>query len=403
MQTQTLWCCGTGTPFSFSAMRSAVGAFLLARSRKQRWTVLPDAGMTPDEVDCLRDELDWLGVVPDEFFHTTRQSRDCGCAAAAHLITGGQAYCRDVHGRRRVFFCLPEVPVLQNVIVPAGPKGMMLQPDMTVEISRQGICFWHSGDDTCRRCAFAAMPELVLRRSDGRELFNAVAQARQLGFGKRFRFSGASMAEFIGREVVFSDANGLAHRFPLEQIDDPVVIDETGQPTPLFRRVLTAIEINASTVAGDGLDEREAAQLTLLFDAFGYPPPSFQLLPPVTDIGSAPDHAACRRMGLMPNALFQELARLVCARLPESVEVSREDWIRRFRHRDRKSSLCRYKPEMLNELNRKILAQLPPEEFARLAAPYAPETIAQDQKFAELAKEKQPRTALLSEAAEWRF
>ena len=434
MQTQTIWFGdAAGVPLSFSAMRSAVDAWLFARSRGQHWAVHPGAESSPEKIARLRRELHWLGVDADEILLSNRQSLDGYCAAAAHLITGGRAYCGDVHKRRRVFFCLPETAVLRNVIVDAGPKELPLQPNMTAEISRQGISLCGKNGKLCR-CAFSAMPDLVLRgapdrqqselfshqdwrrrdlfdffnagapirqRECGRELFNAAEETRQLEFGKKFCITGAVQAEFFGREIVFSDEFGEPHRYPMEQLEDPVIIDEFGRPSPLLIRVLTTIEKEATLLVCDGLDGREASLLTLLFDAFGYPPPRFHLLPENFD--GAPDYAAFRRMGVSRRAVFQELARMGCGSLPEEKLLSSEMWVRRFRRRNIDSVYCRFEPEKLRELNRRVLSALPPEEFVRRAAPYALRSIARDPRFAELAKSKQPETKVLSEAAQWRF
>lgn len=401
MQSQVMWYCETGGPLSFSAMYGAVGAFLLAQAKGRPWAVLPEADAVPCDLARLRRELHWIGLDPDEIFCGSRPSHDCCCAAAAHLLTGGRAYCGGVLKRRRVLFRLPETPVLRNSIVMTGPRGMMLQPDMKVEISRQGI-WWRGADGVCRCCAFAAMPDLILRRSDGRELFNSRERARQLEYGKRFRVVGASHAEFRGRAVCFLDTDGGEHRFPLEQLADPVLIDEAAHPSPLLYRVLTAIEKNVTAVGGAGLGEAEAAMQTLLFDTFGYPPPQFQLL---THPGGdeLPDYAACRRMGLLSEALFHELARLVCNGSPSEKLQTCGEWVRRFRRQGAVRGYRRFEPERMRESNRKLLGALPPEEFVRRAAPFALKMIARDPRFPALAKAKQSETAVLSEAAGWRF
>ena len=408
MQTQILWYCGAETPLSFLSMCSAVGTFLLARSRKQTWMVLPDAGMTPVEAARLRRELHWIGADPDGSYASESSSaRRGGNAAAAHLITSGKAYCDGAYKRRRVFFRLPETPVLRNVIVSAGAKELRLQPNMKVEVSRQGI-FWRGSDGVGRRCSFAAMQDLVLLGSGEKglhaeqELFSVEKRRRQLQYDQRIPIAGADLARFTGRNVRLGNTDGAWRGFPMEELDDPVIVDDAGRPSPLLRRVLATIETGASTVAGVGLDEREAALLTLLFDAFGYPPPRFLLLPPAT-IENAPDYAACRRLGLLPEVLFHELARLACGRSPETEIFPADIWIRRFNQREREISYCRSDRKGLFGLNRQFLSKMPPEEFVRRAAPYALKTIARDPRFADLAKSKQKMTAVLSKAAEWRF
>ena len=406
MQAPVLWCCDTESPLSFAAMYSAVSAYLLSHGRNWIWTILPDDAEAADgSIARLRRQLHWLGVDPDEVFAVTRQVRDCCCAAAAHFITGDRAYCRDVSRRRLVFFRLPETPELRGTTVAVGPQEVELQPNTTVEISRHGIR-WCEKDSVMRRCSFAAMPGLILRRSDdGRELFNSRSRerARQLDFGKSFRFVGAGRVEYIGRVVVFRDSDGKAHRFPLERLSDPVLIDEAGRPSPLLLRVIVAIEEGATVLTGPGLDEAEAARLTLLFDAFGYPPPQFMLSPCPGGDAELPDYVSCRRSGLLADAVFQVLARLACGE-PPAVELQpHEAWARRFRHRSGVRGSRRFEPERIWELNRKLLAGMPPEEFVRRAAPYALKAVARDPRFAELAKTKQLTTTVLSEAANWRF
>lgn len=401
MQTQAVWHCSAESPLSFNAMRSAVGMFLLAQSRGIPWMVRAGAEDAPGDVARLRRELYWLGIMPDVIEPVTHQAHNCCCAAAAELLTSARAYCSEFLQRRQVFFRLPERAKLRNVMNISGMRTMTLQPGMAVEISRRGIV-WRSADGVTRRCTFAAMPDLILRRKDGRELFNCAEQTRRLIYGKRFRIAGATHAFFSGREVLFTDTDGHLRHYPMEQLTDPVIVTEAGHPSPELVRVLMAIEQGAVVQSGDCLDEREAALQVLLFDTFGYPPPRFQLISP-GETENAPDYTECRRLGIVPQVLFQELARMVCGSAPSEKMRSLAEWTRLYHARAEGAGFRRFDRERLIRMNRLYLAQLPPEEFCRMVLPYAPRKMVRDERFRELAKTMQPATALLSEAANWHF
>ena len=398
MQTQALWHCNAGTPLSFNAMRSAVGMFLLARSRGIPWTVWTGSEDTPADSARLRRTLNWLGLQPDAIEPVTHQAHNCCCVAAANLLTSARAYCSEFQQQRQVFFRLPERPKLRNIMNISGLRTMTLQPGMAVEISRRGI-LWRGADGISRHCTFAAMPDLVLRRKDGRELFNSKERTRQLIYGKRFKIAGAAFANFTGREILFTDADGHLRHYPMEQLSDPVIVTESGHPSPVLVRVLMAIEQGTEIQSGDFLDEREAALQTLIFDTFSYPPPRFQLISP-GETENAPDYMECRRLGIVPQVLFQELARMVCGSAPVDKMRSTAEWIRLYHARTEGVGFRRFDKERLLKMNRLYLSQLPPEDFVRLAKPYAGAK-AKDARFKQLAEKMQPATTLLSEAANW--
>ena len=399
MQSQAVWHCNAETPLSFDAMRSAVGMFLLARSSGIRWSIWTGAEDSPADVARLRRELYWLGLLPDAIEPVTRQAHDCCCAAAAHLLTSARAYCSEFQQRRQVFFRLPERSKLRNIMNISGVRTMTLQAGMAVEISRRGIV-WRGADGISRHCTFAAMPDLILHRKDGRELFNSKERTRQLIYGKRFKIAGAAFAHFTGREILFTDADGHLRHYPMEQLSDPVIVTETGHPAPVLVRVLMAIEQGAEIQAGDFLDEREAALQTLVFDTFGYPPPRFQLISQ-GDTEHAPDYTECRKLGIAPQVLFQELARMVCGSAPVDKMRSLAEWIRLYHARTEGVGFRRFDKERLLKMNHLYLSQLPQEEFIRLAAPYAGAR-GRSARFIESAQKMQSATTLLSEAANWR-
>lgn len=401
MQTQAVWHCNAGAPLSFDAMCSAVGMFLLARSRGIRWIVRPGAEATVADIARLRRELHWLGIVPDGIEPVSRQAHDGCCNAAAHLLTSARAYCSELLQRRQVFFRLPEKTRYRNVMHISGMRMMTVQPGMAVEISRRGIV-WRSADGVNRQCTFAAMPDLILRRKDGRELFNSFERTRQLIYGKRFRIAGAAQAHFTGREILFRDTDGHLRHYPMEQLTDPVIVTESGHPAPVLVRVLMAIEQGASIQSGDHLDEREAALQVLLFDTLGCPPPRFQLISP-GEMADAPDFAECRKMGIMPQVLFQELARMVCGSSASGKMRSLSEWTRLYHARAEGIGFRKFDRDRLLQMNKAYLAGMAPEEFTRLAALYAPREMARDERFPELAAKMQPVVSLLSEAAGWHF
>ncbi len=400
MQTQAVWHCNTENPLSFNAMRSVVGLFLLAQSRNVSWTIRSGAEDNASDIARLRRELYWLGIMPDAIEPVTHHAHNCCCVAAANLLTSTRAYCSEFLQQRQVFFRLPEKTKLRNVMNISGLRSMTLQPGMAVEISRRGIV-WRGVDGVSRRCTFAAMPDLILRRKDGRELFNSRERARQLIYGKRFKIAGAAQAQFTGREILFTDTDGHLRHYPMEQLADPVIVTENGHPAPVLVRVLMAIEQGAVIQSGDCLDEREAALQVLLFDAFGYPPPRFQLVSP-GEADNAPDFTECRRLGIVPQVLFQELARMVCGCASIEKMRSLAEWTRLYHARAEGVGFRRFDKERLLRMNQFYLSQLPPDEFVRMAAPYAGAK-AKDARFKEFAKKMQSATTLLSEAANWHF
>ena len=117
---------------------------------------------------------------------------------------------------------------------------------------------------------------------------------------------------------------------------------------------------------------------------------------------NAPDYTECRKLGIAPQVLFQELARMVCGSAPVDKMRSLSEWIRLYHARTEGVGFRRFDKERLLKMNRLYLSQLPPEDFVRLAKPYAGAQ-AKDARFDALAKKMQSTTTLLSEAANWRF
>jgi len=401
MQTLVIWNCDAAGPFSFSCMRSVAGAGLLAGSRGGILKICSGVRSGALQIARLRRELAWIRIPFADILPVREPERDSCCIAAARFLTCGDAYCSESRGGRAVLFRLPERAHLRGVMESAGRRSMVIPARVSVEISRHGI-LWRHGDGSGRRCSFAAMPDLILRRGDGRELFSASEHESQLKYGKRFRIDGAVQAEFSGRNVFFRDSDGAAHHFPMEQLENPEIVDESGIPSPLLMRVMTAIEHGNDIQAGDGMDEREAALQTLLFDAFEYPAPAFQLLPKA-DVEDAPDWAECRRIGVSPEVLFHELARMVCGLRSAPPVLGYEDWLELYRNRPGGWGYWRFVPSDFRELHRAFYSSLLPEEFARRAMPYGSPSSVRDSRFRILAEEMHRTTTYLSEAAGWHF
>ena len=91
---------------------------------------------------------------------------------------------------------------------------------------------------------------------------------------------------------------------------------------------------------------------------------------------------------------------MVCGSAPVDKMRSTAEWIRLYHARTEGVGFRRFDKERLLKMNRLYLSQLPPEDFVRLAKPYAGAK-AKDARFKQLAEKMQPATTLLSEAANW--
>ena len=404
MQTQVLWCCDGDVPFSWDLASALLGAVLGSAGRGGK-LLIRSLSENSGTAERCSEILNWLkldGALEITIGSVTKQDRLCYGAAAARLITEDAAYCGGDETRRTVLFRLPLHPKLNSTLAAKERRNMPVHAGITVEVSGRGI-EWRPRDGKVHRCCFAAMPDLTLYRNDGRVLFRGEEHVRQIAFGKKFVIAGSSYAEFRGRDVLFRGADREGRTVPLELLEDPEIIDESGNPSPLLTGVLSAIsckaDITVLSAAGEG---KGAAMQTLLFDALGYPPPDFLLLP-VCDFTGAPGLEECRKLGFAPEAVLEELCRLNCGYPPSRKVRSLKEWAQIFRERSSGFGYRKFDRAALENLNGMFLAALPLAEFIRRAGEYAAPEVVQDVRFPRLAEQRRSGTVLLSEAAQWKF
>ena len=93
---------------------------------------------------------------------------------------------------------------------------------------------------------------------------------------------------------------------------------------------------------------------------------------------------------------------MVCGSAPVEKMRSLSEWVRLYHSRAEGVGFRKFDRARLIRMNRLYLAQLPAEEFARLAVPYAAREVVREARYPELAARMQSSVSLLSEAANWR-
>ena len=180
------------------------------------------------------------------------------------------------------------------------------------------------------------------------------------------------------RDIVFNDLVRGEVRFNTDVIGDPVLVRSDGVPAYNYAVVIDdALMEITHVIRGEDHISNTPRQL-LLYEAFGWRPPTFAHV----SLVMGPDHsplskrhgatsvAEFRARGYLPEALTNYLALIGWSPGADEEVLPIDELARRFRIEDVGHSAGVFDVEKLAWVNRHYLKAAAPERLARLAVPY---------------------------------
>ncbi len=180
-----------------------------------------------------------------------------------------------------------------------------------------------------------------------------------------------------GGETTFVDLIKGAISTPHETLQDEVILRRDGVPLYNFGAVVDDVTMQVNLVGRGDDHVNNTARQILMYQALGYPVPTFAHFPMIL----GPDKAklskrhgatsviAYRDMGYLPQALVNYLVRLGWSHGDQEI-FSLEELIRVFDMKDVGQTAGVFNPEKMAWVNHEWLKKLPDEELARRALPY---------------------------------
>ncbi len=178
-------------------------------------------------------------------------------------------------------------------------------------------------------------------------------------------------------EVTYTDLVKGPITRPGSTLQDEVILRSDGVPLYNFGAVVDDVTMRVNLVArGDDHVNNTAIQI-LLYEALGYPVPSFAHLPMI--LGSdktrlskrhgATSVTAYRDMGMLPEAVVNYLARLGWSHGDQEI-FTREELVKFFDLRQVGATASVFDLDKMSWVNHTWLKSLAPEELARRALPF---------------------------------
>jgi glutamyl-tRNA synthetase len=178
-------------------------------------------------------------------------------------------------------------------------------------------------------------------------------------------------------EVTFTDLVKGSITTPGSSLQDEVILRGDGIPLYNFGAVVDDITMKINLVArGDDHVNNTSIQI-LLYQALGYPVPTFAHLPMILGADKtrlskrhgATSVTAYREMGYLPEAVVSYLARLGWSHGDDEI-FTREQLLRYFDLKDVGATAGVFNLEKMQWVNHVWIKSLAPEELARRALPY---------------------------------
>ncbi|MBQ4106001.1 MAG: hypothetical protein IJC73_00295 [Lentisphaeria bacterium] len=387
-----------------SRMRGVVMAALSVASSHGRMQLLVNDSSDPvtaGEAEYFLRIIRWLDLCRPDDVRFQSRFIDKYREAAARLITGSAAYCDnpDRDSRRVVRFQLPPPDRLGGVVRSLGSVGLELDPRLPVIISNRGVRYSPVGGRKRQNTALTGMHDLVLLDVSGTVLFHMKREIDEVLRGRVCRIRGAVKAVFTRYQVVCDDMLSLnEYRMPLDSLADPILLDGGGVPSDLLTNTLDDIVFGTSVIFCPVTDVTALAYQTLFFAALGYPAPAIMALPPVEPDDIRVDQL--RRSGYLADSVISVLAQTGYTTGQRPMLRSVRFLMEHFeidRISDRPAVLDR---EFLLRHNREDLRDLPPENFAFMAAPFC-RPLSSRPGYPMIAALMQPLTDTLADARQW--
>jgi glutamyl-tRNA synthetase len=178
-------------------------------------------------------------------------------------------------------------------------------------------------------------------------------------------------------EVTFVDLVKGPITRPGSSLQDEVIVRADGVPLYNFGAVVDDVTMKINLVArGDDHVNNTAIQV-LLYEALGYPVPTFAHLPMILGADKtrlskrhgATSVTAYREMGFLPEAVVNYLARLGWSHGDQEI-FTRDELVRYFTFQAVGATAGVFNPDKMLWVNHSWLKSLAPEELARRALPY---------------------------------
>ncbi len=180
-----------------------------------------------------------------------------------------------------------------------------------------------------------------------------------------------------GGETTFVDLIKGAISTPHETLQDEVILRRDGVPLYNFGAVVDDVTMQVNLVGRGDDHVNNTARQILMYQALGYPVPTFAHFPMIL----GPDKAklskrhgatsvmAYRDMGYLPQALVNYLVRLGWSHGDQEI-FSLQELVQVFDMKDVGQTAGVFNPSKLAWVNHEWLKKLPDEELARRALPY---------------------------------
>jgi glutamyl-tRNA synthetase len=164
---------------------------------------------------------------------------------------------------------------------------------------------------------------------------------------------------------------------PHDVLQDEVILRYDGMPLYNFGAVVDDVTMRIDLVARGDDHVNNTARQILMYEALGYPVPTFAHLPMILGADKArlsKRHGATsvtqyRDMGYLPEAVVNYLVRLGWSHGDQEI-FTREELLRVFDFQDVGQTAGVFNPEKMAWVNHEWLKKLPAEELARRALPY---------------------------------
>lgn len=164
---------------------------------------------------------------------------------------------------------------------------------------------------------------------------------------------------------------------PHDTLQDEVILRTDGVPLYNFGAVVDDITMEINLVARGDDHVNNTARQILMYEALGYPVPTFAHLPMILGADKtrlskrhgATSVTAYRDMGYVPEAVVNYLVRLGWSHGDQEI-FSIEELVRYFDFKDVGATAGVFNPEKMLWVNHEWLRRMTPEERARRALPY---------------------------------
>jgi glutamyl-tRNA synthetase len=256
---------------------------------------------------------------------------------------------------------------------PHGPYFQMQRLDLYQEYARKLIREGKAYACTCTK------EELDLQREQARAekrqyIYPGTCRDKPHDPGKRHvvRFKVPKLLE-----VTYDDLVKGPMTRPGSTLQDEVILRSDGVPLYNFGAVVDDVTMTVNLVArGDDHVNNTAFQI-LLYEALGYPVPSFAHLPMILGTDKtrlskrhgATSVTAYRDMGFLPEAVVNYLVRLGWSHGDQEI-FTREELVKVFDLAKVGATASVFNPEKMAWVNHMWMKSLAPEELARRALPF---------------------------------